>query len=495
MSSAARFVCACLLLATGCAAPNSELNLAPLFSRHTLPGWQQAEVLGGAVRYEREPGASTWAVSPFLWRRKYDDGRIEADFLFALGRYFHDPARPVSMFRVFPFGWYRTEVRADGVEDNDWSILFWLVGGGTSDDGEDYFWFFPFGGRGEDLLTYDEFSFVLWPLWIENKKDGRTSQHFLWPIFGRQQGTETGWRVFPLYGTSEVPGKYRRSFVLWPFGHFAEDALDQENPRHAWLVVLIGGHQKQGDYEAFAIAWPFIRWSRQPSKGYHSWSIWPLVKFQEGGELEGDVQRVAPFWIHYRDPNTEFKSVLWPIFWWRRDQLTDDGEREAWYALPFYFHSASAWADGGQASETRLWPLGSKSSARDGATQIRILDPGIPTVLDPDVLSRNFGFLYEVWAQREQPAPAPLTEDRRAWLGLYRSTAGSGHRRSSLAGLGGRWTEPDGTTHTSLLFGLLRWRSAPDGSGGWEAPAFPGPGWPDLSAQAPVFSAAVAPQP
>ena len=30
-----------------------------------------------------------------------------------------------------------------------------------------------------------------------------------------------------------------------------------------------------------------------------------------------------------------------------------------------------------------------------------------------------------------------------------------------FAGLGGRWTEPDGTVHTSLLFGLLRWRRAP----------------------------------
>lgn len=493
MPPAARIVCALLLLASGCAAPNSELNVAPLFARHTLPGWQKTEGLGGALRYEREPGFTTWALSPLIWRRLHDDGRIESDFLFALGRYFHDPARPVSMFRLFPLGWRRTEVRADGVQDNDWAVLFFLLGGGTSGDGEDYFWFFPFGGRGENLLTYDEFRFVLWPIYIDNKKEGRTSQHWLWPIFGRQDGTETGWRIFPLYGKAEVPGKYRRSYVLWPFVHFSEDRLDQEHPRHGWLVVLVGGHVEQDDFNAYTVLWPFIRWSSQPSKGFRSWSLWPIIKSQEGGEVAGDVHSFVPFWLHYEDDRTEFKSVLWPIFWWRRDQLTDAGEREAWYALPFYFRSASAWADGSTSSSTRLWPLGSKTRERDGASQVRILDPGIPEVLDPEVLSRNFGFLYEVWSAREQPAPAPAAVEKRAWLGLYSSTAGSGHRRSSWTGLGGRWTEPDGTTHTSLLFGLLRWRSAPDGSGGWEAPAFPGPGWPDLSALPPAAAPTPAP--
>lgn len=494
MSSAARFVCAAWLLAAGCAAPNSELNLAPLFTRHTLPGWQQAEALGGALRIEEEPAARTWAISPLFWRRDHSDGRVETDFLFALGRTIHDPARPVTLFRIFPFGWYRAEVRADGVRDDDWAILFWLIGGGTSDDGEDYFWFFPFGGRGEDVLTYDEFRFALWPLWIENEKEGRSSQHFLWPIFGWQSGTEEGWRVFPIYGQASVPGKYERSFVLWPFIHFAADDLDQEHPRRGWLIVLVGGHSEKGDYETTTVLWPFIRWASQPSKGYKTWSIWPLIKFQTGGELEADVQRVIPLFTHYKNDFTEVTSVLWPIFWWRRDSLSTDGEREAWYALPFYYQTRSKWENGDKASTTRVWPLGSKTRTRDGTAKIRILDPGIPEVLNPDVLSRNFGFLYEVWAEREQPAPAPLTEEKRAWLGLYRSTAGSGHRRSSFSGLGGRWTEPDGTTHTSLLFGLLRWRSGPDGSN-LEAPAFPGPGWPDLSTLPPAAAHAAAPQP
>lgn len=488
---AARLALVWAVTAVGCAAPNAELNVAPIFARHTLPGWEAAEALGGVLRHERDAAATTWAVSPLLWRRDHADGREEADFLFALGRRVHDPERPRTHWRLFPLGWHRSEVRPDGVQDDDWSLLMWLIGGGSSADGEDYVWVFPFGGRGEDLLTYDEFEFVLWPFWMRTRKDGRTATHVIWPFFGWQRGSETGWRVFPLYGRAEVPGKYERSFWLWPFVHFAHDAQDQAEPRRGWLALLIGGKVDQGDFAARSVLWPFFQWERQPSREYRSWTaLWPLLKFaSQGGEEPRELQRVLPFWVHYRDAATEFASVLWPFFWWRRDGLTDGGQREAWYGLPLFFAQRSRWPDGSRASATRLWPLASARSDRDGSRVIRILDPGIPPVLDSEVASRNFGFLYEVWSRRDAPAPAPVVRRERAWLGLYHAAEGGGHRRASFAGLGGRWTEPDGTVHTSLLFGLLRWRTAPGGGRSLEAPAFPGPGWPDLSRSAPAAAA------
>jgi hypothetical protein len=487
MPTAARLACAWLLAAAACAAPNSELNLAPLFARHTLPGWESAEALGGALRYERDDAAATWAASPLLWRRQHSDGRAEADFLFALGRRFHDPQRPVTQTRLFPLGWHRSEVRPDGVRDDDWSLLFWLLGGGTSADGEDYFWFFPFGGRGEDLLSYDEFEFVLWPLWLRSRKDGRTATHVLWPLFGWQTGTETGWRIFPLHGRAAVPGKYERSFWLWPFLHFAHDAQDQREPRRGWLALLIGGRVDQGDFAARSVLWPFFQWERQPSRDFRSWTaFWPLLKFaRQGGDEPRELQRVLPFWLHYEDRATEFASSPWPLCWWRRDQLQDGGEREAWYALPFFFAQRSAWDDGTASATTRFWPLASARRERGGSAQVRILDPGLPPVLDPEVASRNFGFLYEVWSRRTAPPEAAVTRRDRGWLGLWHAAEGGGHRRSSLAGLGGRWTEPDGTAHTALLFGLLRWRRGPEGGFEFEAPAFPGPGWPELRAAPP----------
>lgn len=470
-----------LLAAAGCAAPNSELNVAPLFARHTLPGWEASEVLGGVLRHEADAGATRWALSPLWWLERRADGSSEADFAFALGRQVQDPERNARSWRLFPLGWWRSERRADGVQDTDWGILLWLIAGGSSGDGEDYFWVFPFGGTGRDVLTYDEFAFALWPLWIRSRKDGRVATHWLWPLFGRQEGTETGWRFFPFYGEAEVPGKYRRSFVLWPFHVRTEELLDTAEPRKGWMGLLIGGRVTQGDFEATSVLWPFFTWEKQPSRGHRSFTVWPLVRFTTT-EAEGKtVRRVLPFWISYEDPETEFTSVLWPIFWRRHDRLAD-GERDSWYGLPLWFASRSRFDDGGAAASTRFWPFASRVTERDGSGAVRILDPGVPKVLEPEVMSRNFGFLYEVWADRRGEPAAPLARDRRAWLGLWRDLEGSGHRRRSLAGVFGRWNEPDGTVHTSLLFGLLRWRTGAGGERTMEAPAFPGPGWPDLSA-------------
>lgn len=474
-----------VLVAAGCAAPNAELHVAPLFSRHTMPGWESSEFLGGSVRHEAEAEATRWAASPLIWTESHPDGSSNSDFLFALGRNRHDPARALDETRLFPLGWWKGERRSDGIYDSDWTILLFILGGGSSEDGEDYFWFFPFGGTGKDVLSYDEFRFVLWPLWIRNKKDGRTSTHVLWPLFGWQEGSEEGWRFFPFYGRAEVPGKYRRSFWMWPFMNFTEDGLDLEHPRKGWMGFLIGGHIEQGDFVSSSLFWPFFTWERQPSRGHRSFTFWPLVRFSTTESEGRSVNRVIPFWMNYKDPSTEFRSVLWPLFWWRRDQLQDDGEREAWYGLPFFHASRSAYKDGSSSEQTRFWPIYSETVERDGSGVLRILDPGIPPALNPEVLSRNFGFLYELWSDRRLPPQAPVERVRRGWLGLWHDAEGSGHRRRSFAALGGQWNEPDGTAHTSLLFGLLRWRTGPDGERSLEAPAFPGPGWPDLSSLPP----------
>lgn len=485
MTPAFRHACALVLAAASCAAPNAELNVAPLFARHTLPGWETAEALGGAIRHEADAAATHWALSPLWWIERRADGSNEADFLFAFGRYFDEPEREMTSWRLFPLGWWRSERRSDGIRDTDWSLLMWLIGGGDSEDGENYFWVFPFGGKGRNVLSYDEFRFVLWPLWIQSKKDGRTATHWLWPLFGKQEGSEKGWRFFPFYGRSEVPGKYRRSFWLWPMLNFAEDGLDLEHPRKGWLAFLIGGHVEQGDFEANSVLWPFFTWEKQPSRGHRSFTIWPLVRFQTTEADGRTVRRVIPFWLHYEDPDTEYRSVLFPFFWWRKDQLALGGERESWYGVPLFYSSRTQWDDGTHAEHTRMWPVFSEKVERDGASTVRILDPGIPAVIQPETLSRNFGFLYEVWSDRRPAQPAPVQRMRRGWLGLWRDVEGSGHRRRSFAGIGGEWNEPDGTAHTALLFGLLRWRTDPDGTRSLETPAFPGPGWPDLSPLSP----------
>lgn len=480
-----------LLLAGACAAPDAELHLAPFFSRHTVPGYDHAEAFGGILRHGERAGERTWALSPLIWRRQQDDGRVEADFLYPLGRYEHDPDRPRTYARLFPFFWREAETRPDGVEDVDWSVLTPFFWGGSSSDGkENYFAFFPLFGKLKDFLTYDEVNFVLWPFYLDNQKDRRKSTHILWPFFGWVEGSEQGWHVFPLYGRAEVAGKYRRSWLLWPLIHWSENQLDKPHPEHGWLVVPLAGRIRQDDYVATTVLWPIFGWAQRPSTGYRSWQVWPILKFEEGGrQSDRRLGRVFPFWLHYENQDTEYTSFLWPIFWKREDRF-GGMQKRSFYAMPFYWASKTRRDRQADEASARLWPLARNWESQDGREDWASLAPGFDPILNSEALSRNLGFLFEIWAGRSDGLSGP--KERRFFLNLFHQSESGGHRRWSIPVLGGQWTEPDGTTHTSLLLGLLRFRSGPDG--GLEPPAFPGPGWPDLH-KLPIPQAELGPAP
>jgi hypothetical protein len=467
-----------------CAAPDSEIHLAPIFSRHTAPDYQHAEGLGGILRYHREADTVEWALSPLVYREKNGHGDINASFLGGLGAYEYDPDRDRSYARLFPLWSYRSEIRPDGIRDTDWAALLYLIAGGSSSDAlEDYFWIFPLYGTGRDFWTYDEFKFFLFPLYMENHKEERDSYHWLWPFFGKTEGSEKGWHIWPLRGVADVEGQYRRSYTLWPFWHYAEDELYKPEPRTSWMLFPFFGKVHQDDYEATTVLPPFFGWAERPSTEFSSWQFWPLIKFQSGGNAAPrKVERFLPFWLHYEDEQTEYSVWLFPFFWHREDHF-NGMERTGNYFVPFFMSTKTQRDDGTTGRHFRLWPLFSYEFEEGNFEQTRFLDLGLPKVLNPNTLARSFGFIYEFWFERESFKPDPLVvKEKRAWLNLYHETEAAGHKRWSLPFIGGQWTEPNGTTHSSWLFGLLRWRSGDNG--GMQSPAFPGPGWPDIHAVA-----------
>ncbi|MFK5954898.1 MAG: hypothetical protein QM477_00480 [Planctomycetota bacterium] len=469
-----------LLIWSSCAAPDAEIHLAPFISRHTLPQYQHFESLGGAVRFHREADDSMWAISPVMWRKDYADGEIEASFLGGLGRYEFDPSRPRTYARLFPLWSYRSEVRADGITDTDWSLLFWLIAGGSSSDNlENYFWFFPFFGTGRNFLTFDEFSFFLFPLYLENHKQERHSKHWLWPFFGKVEGSEEGWHVFPFYGTTTVPGRHQSSYIMWPFWTQATTDQQKKHPSKQWMFFPFYGKTTQDDYAATTFLWPFFGWADRPSTDYSSWSFWPFLKFESGGkEADRKIQKVLPFWMHYENAQTEYSAFLWPFFWHTKSHF-NKMKSEGYYFVPLFMHSKTLRDDGTEERNLRIWPFMSYEFEARKREVLRVLDLGIPRLLDPEGFYQMFGFLYTLWDNRDQIEADPIVvHEKRAWFNLYHEAEAAGHERWSIPVIGGKWTEPDGTTHSSWLFGLIRWRSGE--GGGLESPAFPGPGWPDI---------------
>ncbi|MDP6963913.1 MAG: hypothetical protein QGF46_07090, partial [Planctomycetota bacterium] len=244
MRKSARYLCITLVAITlSCASPSSELHLAPLFSRHTAPNYQHAEAFGGLMQYHREGQAERWSLQPAFYKQNHDSGAVEAAFLGGIGYYDYRPSTEHSYSHLLPLYTYNSEIRADGIRDTDWSSLLWLIGGGSSsDDQENYFWVFPFYGTGKDFLTYDEFKFILFPFYLESRQKDRRAYHYLWPFFGHTEGSETGWHAWPFYGEANVVGRYHRSYFMWPFFTQSTDDLDKKFPRKAWMFFPLLGH-------------------------------------------------------------------------------------------------------------------------------------------------------------------------------------------------------------------------------------------------------------
>lgn len=406
----------------------------------------------------------------------------------------------------------------------------------------------PIYGDLRDFLTFSRIHFVLFPLYVRTERAGNRTDNLLFPVLSwtrpipEDEVTDPvaqlerrelhAWRVWPLYGTARRDGSYDRHFALWPIGHWQTNHLerDEDQREHLSAVWPLFTSTRMGTYRGYTVLWPFFGWAHDPrgaetEGGEAFWALdapWPLVRFQRGGKGEDPVSRsrIWPFFSHMKGDKLEAWSMAWPFVQWRtEDYLRYD--RKSLYLLPFWraWHAREAGPDGGapfgerladgtwsEAGPTigrwrKLWPLWSEELApgRHGLRRTTTLLPLNP-LWELDFLDLHWAWLWQLYREVED---GPLKRER-SWGGLWVRERNAAEDRRSLAGLwsrrvvdapgvhgqagGGRYTE------TSLLFGLIRWRSsdAADDSG-MLAPAFPGPGWPALVQPAPAAPPALTP--
>ena len=479
MQNSVRILVFTCLTFSACASPGSDLHLAPLISRHTAPDFQHVEALGGILKFQEKGETSTWALQPAFYKRNDESGIVEAAFLGGLGYYQYQPKTENTYSHFVPLYTYHSEIRSDGVRDTDWSSLLWLIGGGSSSDElENYFWVFPFYGTGKNVLTFDEFKFILFPLYLENKKQEQKSYHYMWPFFGYSEGPRNSFHFWPFYGQERAEGKYFSEYYMWPLLHRSEDDLDKKFPRKAWLFFPFLGYGYQDDYEAFTLIPPIFGYAHRPSTGYLSWQVWPLFKHESSKEAESKkVTRILPFWMHFKNDQTEYSVYLWPFFWDRKDDYGNT-TRESKQLVPLFLWAKTKHEDGTTTKDLRIWPFVGYTKRGDLEHKIRTLDLGMPGLFNSETVARAFSSFYQFWLNQKTIIKEKTITEKRAFLNLYHSIESDGHFRWSIPFLGGQWTEPNGVTHSSWLLGLIRWKSGHNG--GWESPAFPGPGWPDL---------------
>lgn len=476
-----------------CAAPSSDVHLAPLYTQLTTAGGGRSrEALFGLIESESRPEhvplayeerhswRSRWGLRPLLTKHEYDGGFSMTRILPPFGYTQRDPERTLSL--LIPFWVYESKVDRD-TGRRDWRGAF-LPGFLFQREGDDLdFGWFPFYGRIDRLFTYEDIVFVLFPLYIKTERNERVSRNVLFPIVGwTRGGGANNFHVWPLYGHAKWEGRYERYSALWPIFHYQRNNLagGAEPPETVWFVLPFYGYTERGqDYRAWVVLWPFFGYATAPSRNGF-WSLdapWPFVRIQRGG-LNTQIESRTRFWPFYSRLVAEMMtttSIAWP-FYFHRYEAYPRSQREGHWLLPFY-HSWDRYEYGtGDESSYRLyWPLLEVERDIDGRS--RLAFPALSPLGRSPFVEYHLAWIWELYSRTDHP----WGTSERTWAAVWRSERDAVESRKSLAGLWARReyaVDGDEVSETSLLFGLLRWRRSARNGTEIMAPAFPGPGWP-----------------
>ena len=473
----------------GCASLDSERHLAPAFSQLSpAGGGVETEALGGAVRWRTSVhGGRTeeWALRPLYSQWPQAGGDYDAYFLPPLGSFRRRELHKV--WRLLPLARYESRVSDEGVWT--WSVLalpgiYWAR---TPDRRTVRAWF-PFGGVVEDFLSFDRAEFILFPIWARSERYGRTSYHFLWPFFCYTSGGDSGpgWRVWPLVGRDRWDGHYDRWFFLWPFFHWQNNlkSRPEDQQERRWMFFPLVGRSTRAGYTSTAVLYPFFGYASHESNGYWSWDgPWPVVRLLEPGETDGPRRRrFWPLYSSYEGDGLDSRWFIWPLGNIRHEEYPET-ERDSTSLLPFW-QAIDEWPKDqsglpgdqreGGSHYRKLWPLYKTSWSDDS---LDFATPALNPLWRMPVFDYHWAWIWELYTRQRQ-------EDRlseRSWLGLWRRECDRDEDRRSLAGV---WAQRrysvrgQRVRETSLLFGLLRWRTTEGEGTGLMAPALPGPGWP-----------------
>lgn len=471
-------------LAPSCANLADDIHLAPLYSNlSSAGGGRESEALAGAIKVKRprpyDP-VNEWELHPLVCRDELGDGRSYMRFLTPFGT--RQAKGDDAVTQVAPLVRYQADHDENGLAR--WRTfalpgLFWSEDSTRRVERA----FFPFGGVIERYATYDEILFVLFPLYMRTKRDGGTFHHFLWPLFsfGRNGKNELDWHIWPLYGIAR-PGHAESGFVLWPFYLWSHERpyLPRELQPRRWMLWPFYGVSRVGTLTSRVVLWPFFGFASDKRSGFWSWDgPWPFVRIQRPGTSTSVAYRtrVWPLYSYLRSDGLESTWAPWPLFNQRVESYSD-GSRRATSIVPFWQQWTSYDLNGAErGSFQKFWPLYQHEEQGESSRT------GLPTLLPtwrlPDI-DEHYAWIWELYTRERNGAVVR----ERSWGGLWRRESDEREMREYISGLWSRRKLRDGVAtvrETSLLFGLVRWRTSTRRRGFelmW--PALPGPGWPAL---------------
>ena len=318
---------------------------------------------------------------------------------------------------------------------------------------------FPFYGQINDRFFRDEINFVLFPLYGQSRKRDVVTDNYLYPFFHVRRGDGLeGWQFWPLFGTERkeptwrtnhwgdpvrVPG-HEKLFALWPFFHEQRAGIGTTNEAHQSAFLPFYSVLRSPLRDSTSFPWPLgYTHTVDRARKYEEWGApWPLVVFARGEGKHTD--RVWPFYSHAHSSNLTSDWVLWPLYKYNRIHASPlDRERTRILFFLYSDLSVKNTEDGTRRRRIDLWPLFTAKRETDGRSRFQLLSIVEPILPNSTGVERDLSPLWSLWRSEKNPKTGASSQSL-LW-NLYR-------RDKSVE-----------SKKCSLLFGLFKYQSGPDG--------------------------------
>lgn len=361
----------------------------------TTSGWAEENVWPLAVTRSDQVGSAEWAqyLGPlffhqenaekdvhgfrplFLTTRSGD--AVEKNILYPLFTWKSQPG--FSSFNFFKLIDHQSNSGGTAPRSDRFDIWPVYFSRHASDPEKSYQAFFPVGGAIKNRLGRDKISFVLFPLYLQTQKKGRTVTHTPWPIIRAYDGPGySGFEVWPLAGRNQHANDYDHRFFLWPLFHYSADNLSAPVPDVKLVALPFYSRSTGPGYISETYLWPFFGYTHrtQPDVYDERRYLWPFLVQGHGSERR--VNRWAPFYTYSNIKGTEKTWYLWPLYRhlsWHDLRLQQDKRQFLFFVYWSMEQHSLTNPAAAPARKTHLWPLFTAWDNGAGRKQVQALSP------------------------------------------------------------------------------------------------------------------------
>lgn len=354
--------------------------------------------LGPFLKYERKGNEREYGLRPLYFHAGDKTEEVGySEFLYPVASRKSDPQ--LTYFQGLHLLNYDFGAREQG-SGNEFSLFPFLFYGRNEARG-DYFAFFPIGGKIYEKFGRDEIRFALFPLYGQTRKKDTTVTNVLWPVFARIQGeNESGVKFWPLFGSSEKDGVYRKRFYLWPIIFRYDLGLNTDNPQYRRLIFPLFVGEESPQITSRTYFWPFFSYREDRRRDYEEWNFpWPLFQIAHGEYKE--ATRFLPLYARERTGSLHKRWYLWPVY--KIEQTsTDVLDRRRDRVLYFLFSRINEKLhaeEGPRTQRVDLWPLFTYSQS-DGVAHFHALSLLEPFFPGNTGVERNWSPLWRLYQRK-----------------------------------------------------------------------------------------------